>query len=177
MKQTAKPWLWQITKAIIVLFLIGFYLILDVHPVSAFEFDSKVNYTLSELRGQDFSQQDLSGTSFAGADMRGADFHEANLEGTILTKGSFLQADLGGVNFTQAFSDRVTFDESNLTNAIFTDALLTGSTFYRAKIEGADFSGALVDRYQAMLMCKRASGKNAVTGVDTRESLGCREDS
>ncbi|CCH66395.1 COG1357: Uncharacterized low-complexity proteins [Richelia intracellularis HH01] len=91
--------------------------------------------------------------------MRGADFHGANLEGTILTKAYFLQANLGGANFAQAFSDRVTFDKSDLTNAIFTYSLLTSNTFYGANIEGTYFSGALVDAYQAMLMCKRASGK------------------
>lgn len=92
MKQTTKSWLWQITKAMIIFLFIGFYIILDTHPVGALAFETRVNYTLSELRGRDFSGQDLSGTSFAGADMRGADFHGSNLEGTILTKGSFLSS-------------------------------------------------------------------------------------
>ena len=124
MKEIATYWWWQITKTVVFLFLIGFHLILASYHANSFEFKSKVNYTLSELRGQNFSGQDLSGTSFAGADMRRADFHGAILEGTILTKAYFLQANIGGANFAQAFSDHVTFDKSDLTNAIFTDSLL-----------------------------------------------------
>ncbi len=84
-----------------------------------------------------------------------------------------MRANLREADFTQTFADRVSFDETDLTNAIFTDAMLMSSTFRNAEVTGTDFSGAMVDRYQIKLMCKTASGKNSITGVETRESLGC----
>ncbi|MGD1702049.1 pentapeptide repeat-containing protein [Dapis sp. BLCC M229] len=145
--------------------------LMNIYPAQAQE--NTVNYTLTNLNDRDFSYQDLHGTSFAGATMWGANFQGANLQSTIITKGDFFRANLRGADFTETFADRVSFDETNLTNAIFTDAMLMSSTFRNADVTGTDFSGAMVDRYQIKLMCETASGKNPITGVATRESLGC----
>jgi uncharacterized protein YjbI with pentapeptide repeats len=134
-----------------------------------------VNYTLTILHDGDFSHENLKGASFAGADAKGANFQGTNLAGSILTKASFLETNLTEVNLTDSLADRVIFDGSNLTNALFIDAILSSSTFGGAIVTGADFSGALIDRYQISLMCRKASGVNPITGVSTRESLGCRD--
>ena len=52
--------------------------------------------------------------------------------------------------------------------------MMLKSSFRDANVTGADFSEALLDRDQALLLCKTASGTNPTTGVDTRESLGCK---
>ncbi len=167
-----KTALLRLLGLILILGLAWLWILIAAKPALAQ--DNTINYNNTNLQNRDFSHTNLVGGVFVAAEMRGANFQGADLTNAIMTKGVLLGANLENANLSGALVDRVTLDNANLKNAIFTGATLTRSRFFEADITGADFSDALIDRYQVNLLCDRATGTNLVTGIATRESLGCK---
>ncbi|MEA5391510.1 pentapeptide repeat-containing protein [Cyanobium gracile UHCC 0139] len=138
------------------------------------DFQDRVDYTLTNQSGKDFSGQQLAGSSFAGATGRQARFRDADLHGAILTQAAFPEADFHGADLSDALMDKVDMSGTDLTGAVLRGAIASGSNFTGATVTDADFTDALLDRVDQRNLCREARGTNPVTGADTRLSLDCR---
>ena len=127
----------------------------------------------ADIKGRDFSDQDLRRSNFTSADCRDCNFKNAKLVGAYFIKAVLPRANFENADLSDTLSDRAVFVDANLRNAVLARAVFTRSDFAGADINGADFTNALVDKTQQMAMCKRADGVNSITGVKTRESLAC----
>jgi uncharacterized protein YjbI with pentapeptide repeats len=65
-------------------------------------------------------------------------------------------------------------EDADFSNAILEGALVTNAQFRGNIIDGSDWTDVLLRKDQLKYLCSIASGTNPATGVDTRESLGCR---
>lgn len=142
-------------------------------PGWALSYLESIDYTLTNQSGVDFHNQDLEGSSFAGAVGRQADFSGARLHGAIFTQAAMAGADFHGADLSDALMDRADFAGTDLRDALLSGVIASGSSFAEARIDGADFSDALLDRADRLSLCRRATGHHPLTGIETRLSLDC----
>lgn len=155
--------------------LTALFILIAIAPLPALAASSAAirAYDGAEAITKDYSGQTLIKAEFGSVNLKGANFSGADLQGAVFNGSELVNANLHGVNFSNGIAYLSNLAGVDLSDAILTSAMLLKSNFRDAKVTGADFSFAVLDRTQTLQLCKTASGVNPITGVDTRESLGC----
>lgn len=165
----------RLIQRLFAIFTIVFVLFVSLPlPVQAASSAAIRAYDDVKAATKDFSGQTLLQAEFSNAKLVSANFSHANLRGAVFNGVLLTNANFHGADLSDSIAYLSDLSGADLSDAILTSAMLLKSRFRDANVTGADFSDALLDRDQVLALCRTASGVNPVTGVDTRESLGCR---
>lgn len=164
----------QVRRGMALLLVLAVGFCLCSRPAAASDYPPPLSFSNAELKGRDFSGQQLRAAEFSNANLELTNFSAADVRGAIFSGSVATDANFHAADFTTGMLDSVSFTRSDLSDAVLVNTILLRATFDDANIAGADFSGAILDGAQARQLCKTAAGVNSKTGVATRDSLACR---
>lgn len=153
--------------------LLALFLLLPLLPAHAASSAATRAIDDADIVTQDFSGQNLREAEFSNNQLANANFQEADLTAVVFNGVDLTGANLQNVDMTGGLAYLSSFIDADLSGAILTEAMLLQSSLRGATVTNADFSFAVIDKDQVISLCEQASGINPVTGVDTRDSLGC----
>lgn len=139
-----------------------------ISPAEVMDSDITLN-----LETKDFSGQVLLDRRFTKLELGGANFENADLRGTVFNSTDLTGANLHGINFENGMAYHTILRKVDLSDAILVNTFLLQSRFDGADVTNADFKDAVLDLQETLKLCQTASGKNSVTGRETRKTLGC----
>lgn len=140
--------------------------------------------TIAITRGVNLDRSDFSGQNLKGVAFQQSIVRDSNFKGSNLVGSSFFDATVDGSNFegadmSLANVEMAQFNRANLKNTVMREMYVSGATLFEGveNIEGSDWTDTFLRKDQTKYLCGHptAKGTNPTTGVDTRESLMCRD--